>query len=101
MWIVVARRPLPDAPYWPGRRCLAAVDALVWPFLWAVVFWHAPVPVGIVGHLIAALATLSATGRLRRALWFNHRYQFTSWRWGRAMVALLLVGATLKFGMSP
>jgi hypothetical protein len=28
MWLLVAREPRPDAPDWPGRRLLAAVDAV-------------------------------------------------------------------------
>ncbi len=34
MWFVFARAPLPDAPYWPGRRLLALVDAIAWPVAW-------------------------------------------------------------------
>ena len=30
MWLWIARDPLPDAPYWAGRRWLAAIDAAVW-----------------------------------------------------------------------
>ncbi|MCW5660129.1 MAG: hypothetical protein KIT60_20695 [Burkholderiaceae bacterium] len=100
MWLVVARTPPPDAPYWPGRRWLAAVDALVWPLLWVLVVRHAPVPVGVVGPVVAALAVLSATGRLHRAMWVNHRYRFTTWRWGRVVAALVVVGAVLKLAMS-
>ena len=51
MWLLYARAPAPDAPYWPGRRWLAAVDAAVWPLLWVLAFSHAPNPVGIVGPL--------------------------------------------------
>jgi hypothetical protein len=29
----------------------------------------------------------------------NHRYWFTSWRWGRVVAALLAVGAVLKVTM--
>jgi hypothetical protein len=29
MWLLVAREPRPDAPDWPGRRMLAALDAVV------------------------------------------------------------------------
>jgi hypothetical protein len=96
MWLLVAREPKPDVPYWPGRRLLAAVDAAGWPLLWLLVFNHAPKPVGIVGPLVAAVALLSALERLHRALWVNHRYRFTTWRWGRIAAALLLVGAVLK-----
>ena len=99
MWLVVAREPKPDAPYWPGRRLLAAVDAAVWPFLWVLVFSHAPKPVGLVGPLVAAVALLCALGRLHRALWVNQRYWFTTWRWGRIAAALLLSGVVLKLAM--
>ena len=96
MWLAVAREPKPDAPYWPGRRLLAAVDAAAWPLLWVLVFSHAPKPVGLVGPFVAAVALLCALDRLRRALRVNHRYRFTTWRWGRIAAALLLVGAVLK-----
>jgi hypothetical protein len=96
MWLVVACEPKPDAPYWPGRRLLAAVDATIWPLLWVLVFSHAPKPVGLVGPFVAAVALLCVLGRLHRALWVNHRYRFTTWRWGRFAAALLLMGVVLK-----
>ena len=96
MWVIVAREPPPDAPYWPGRRLLAAVDAALWPLLWVVMFSHAPKPVGIVGPFVAAVALLCALGRLHRALWVNHRYRFTTWRWGRIVAAMLLMGMVMK-----
>ena len=99
MWLVIARRPAPDAPYWHGRRWLAAVDALAWPVLWVLVFTHAPKPVGLVGPFVAAVAFLCALGRVRRAVWVNHRYRFTTWRWGKVVAALLLMGGVLKFAM--
>ena len=96
MWVIVAREPPPDAPYWPGRRLLAAVDAALWPLLWVVMFSHAPKPVGIVGPFVAAVALLCALGRLHRALRVNHRYRFTTWRWGRIVAAMLLMGMVMK-----
>lgn len=96
MWLVVAREPKPDAPYWRSRRILAAIDAAVWPLLWVLVFSHAPKPVGLVGPFVTVLVLLCALGRLRRALWVNHRYWFTSWRWGRIEAALLVIGLGLK-----
>jgi hypothetical protein len=99
MWLVVAREPKPDVPYWPGRRLLAAVDAVVWPLLWVLVFSHAPKPVGLVGPFVAAVALLCALGRLHRALWVNHRYWFTTWRWGRIAAVLLLMGVVLKLAI--
>lgn len=96
MWLLVAREPRQDAPYWPGRRLLAAVDAAVWPLLWVMVFSHVPKPIGLVGPFVAAVAILFALGRLHRALWVNHRYWFTTWRWGRIAAALLLMGVVMK-----
>ena len=61
-----------------------------------IVFSHAPKPVGLVGQVVAAVALLCAIGRLHRAVWVNHRYRFTTWRWGRVAAALLLVGLVLK-----
>ena len=96
MWLLIAREPAPDVPYWPGRRVCAAVDATAWPLFWVLLFSHAPKPVGLVGPFVAAVALLCALGRLHRALWVNHRYRFTTWRWGRVVAALLLIGAIMK-----
>lgn len=100
MWMLFARAPPPDAPYWPGRRWLAAVDALAWPLAWVVAIGHADPPEGIIGPFLSAGALLCAFGRLRRALWINQRYQFTTWRWGRVAAALLVMGALLKLVLS-
>jgi hypothetical protein len=99
MWLLVAREPAPDAPYWPGRYLLAAIDAVGWPVLWVLVFSHAPKPVGLVGPFVCAVAVLCGLGRLHRALCENHRYRFTTWRWGKIAAALLLMGAVLKMAM--
>ena len=99
MWLLITREPEPDAPYWPGRRVLSVVDATVWPLVWVLLFSHAPKPVGVVGPFVAAVALLCALGRLHRALWVNHRYRFTTWRWGRAVAALLLMGMVLKLAL--
>ena len=64
-----------------------------------LVFINAPKPVGLVGPFVAAVALLCALGRLHRALWVNHRYRFTTWRWGRIAAALLLMGVVLKLTM--
>lgn len=96
MWLLVAREPLPDAPYWPGRHMLAAIDATVWPILWVLLVSHAPGPVGLVGPLVSAVALLCALGRLHRAVWVNHRYRFTTWRWGRIAAAFIVVGLVMK-----
>lgn len=96
MWLLVAREPLPDAPYWPGRRTLAAVDAAVWPILWVLLVSHSPGPVGLVGPLVCAVAALCALGRLHRAVRANHHYRFTTWRWGRIAAAFIVVGLVMK-----
>lgn len=96
MWLLVARQPRPDALYWPGRRRLAAIDAVLWPVVWVLLLSQVPKPAGIVFPFVAALALLSGVARLHRALCFNHRYRFTTWRWGRFAATLLLVGVVLK-----
>lgn len=99
MWLLVAREPRPDAPEWPGRRWLAAVDAVLWPLLWVVLVRHAPQPVGLVGQFVIAMAVLLGIGRLHRAVWSNHRYWFTTWRWAKVLGALLVVGAVMKLSL--
>ena len=99
MLLVVLRESRPDAPLWPGRRLLAAVDATVWPLAWVLLVKHVPAPVGIVGPFVVAVAALSAAIRLHRAIWINHRYWFTTWRWGRIVGALLLMGEVLKLAL--
>lgn len=99
MWLVLTRAPLPDMPYWPGRRLLALVDAAAWPAGWIVLATQLPQPVGIVGPMVIALAMLSAIGRVHRAAWQNHRYRFTTWRWGRVALGLLLIALVLKVAL--
>jgi hypothetical protein len=96
MWLVLTRAPLPDAPYWPGRRLLALADAVGWPAGWIVLAAQLPQPAGIVGPMVIALAVLSAVGRVHRAVWQNRRYHFTTWRWGRVSFGLVLIGFVLK-----
>ena len=96
MWLLVTRDPLPDAPYWPGRHLFAAVDAVVWPIVCVLLINHASAPVGLVNPFVSAVALLSGLGRLHRALWVNHRYRFTTWRWGRIAAAFVLVGLVMK-----
>jgi hypothetical protein len=99
MWLLVAREPRPDASDWPGRRLLAAVDAVAWPLMWVLVMRQVPQSVGLVGPLVTALAVLLGLRRLHRALWVNHRYWFTTWRWAKVAAAMLLVGVVLKLAM--
>jgi len=46
--------------------------------------------------MIAAIALIAGLGRVRRAVWENHRYRFTTWRWAGIIAPLLLVGLVLK-----
>ena len=100
MWLLVAREPRPDAPEWPGRHMLAAVDAVAWPLMWVLLIQHAPQPVGLICPFIPALAALMGLGRLHRALWVNHRYWFTTWRWGKVLASMIVISAVLKLSMS-
>lgn len=89
MWLLVARAPRPDAPNWPGRRWLAAMDALAWPLIVAVV------ASSVHAGLIAVLAVW-ATVRLHRALFSNSRYFFATWLVAKVLGALLIAGITLQ-----
>ena len=100
MFIVVTRSPRPDAPNWPGRVPLAAIDAVAWPLVWIWLFRHAPAPQGLVGPTVTAIAVLCAVLRLQRAVWLNHRYWFTTWRWGKVAASLLLIGLVLKMAVT-
>lgn len=99
MWLLVAREPRPDAPYWSGRCVLAAADAVAWPLLWVLAFREVPVAVGMVAPFVFAVAVLCGLGRLHRALWLNHRYRFTTWRWGRVWAAFVLIGLAMKVAL--
>lgn len=96
MLVLIAREARPDAAYWPGRRWLAVIDAVLWPLVWIVVIRQLPVRTGVVGQFGIAVAAFCCLGRLHRAWWVNERYWFTTWRWGRVAAAVLLVGAVMK-----
>lgn len=100
MWLVIARQPVPDAPYWPGRRLLAAVDAVAWPFVWVLLIRQVPGPTGVLEPVVMAFAVLFGLGRLHRALRGNHRYWFTTWRWSKVLVVMLLIGVLLRIAMT-
>jgi len=99
MWLLIAREPRPDAPFWLGRHLLAAIDAVVWPALWVLLIRQVPEPVGVVGPFFTAVAVLSALGRLHRAVWVNHRYWFTTWRWAKIFIAMVVLGMVLKLAL--
>jgi hypothetical protein len=100
MWLLVAREPRADAPYWSGRRWLAAVDAVAWPLFWVLLLGQIDAPVGIVGPMVIAVALLFSVDRIHRAVWVNHRYWFTTWRWARIVIALVAIGMVLKLMVS-
>jgi hypothetical protein len=97
MWLLVAREPRQDAPRWRGRKWLAAFDAVIWPMVGIMLIHTALVPLGIVGPVAIAVALGMSGVRLHRAIWVNHRYWFTIWRWGRVALILILLGAVLKW----
>ena len=96
MLLLLSRTPLPDAPYWPGRRWFAVLDALAWPLIWLLGIAALAIPIGLVGWLVAAVVVWHAAVRSRRAIWLNHRYRFTTWRWGGVIMVLLALGSVLK-----
>ncbi|MDZ7590510.1 MAG: hypothetical protein U5L05_07380 [Rubrivivax sp.] len=63
---------------------------------WALAVAYAPMPAGLLGRTVLAVIALIALDRCRCALWANHRYRFTTWRWGRVVALLLVVGSALK-----
>lgn len=99
MWLLLTRTPAPDVPYWPGRRWLAALDSVVWPLIWIAVVGSGGVPTGIVGPLVTTAAVLAGAARLHCAVYLNHRYRFTTCRWGKRIALLSLVGTLLKLAM--
>ncbi|MEO6744510.1 MAG: hypothetical protein ABIN08_08530 [Caldimonas sp.] len=91
--------PRPDAVTWPGRRLFAVLDALAWPALYAVLAARLPGLTGIVLGMILALCVLSALARVRRAVWRNERYRFTTSRWGKVLAVLLWIGLCVQLAM--
>ena len=100
MWLILTRAPRPDAAHWPGRRWFAALDAIAWPAMWVVLVTQAPGRLGAVGLVVAAWAIGAGLARLHRAIAVNHRYRFTTWRWGKVVARLLLFGLLLKLAAS-
>jgi hypothetical protein len=96
MWLLVAREPRQDAPQWIGRKGLAALDAVAWPAVVVLLIYMAPEPLGIIGPVAVAAGIVASLVRLRRATRSNHRYWFTTWRWGGVALGLILLGAAIK-----
>ena len=99
MWVLYARAPAPNLPYWQGRRWLALLDAAMWPALLAFHVVNTPLNAGVVGPVVLALCALIAVRRCGRALWHNEQYRFTTWRLGVALGALLAIGILLKLAL--
>jgi hypothetical protein len=96
LFLFLRREARPDAAYWPGRWSLAALDAVAWPAAWVIGARFLPSKGGIAGAFLVAFCTIAAVHRLRLALRANHRYYFSTWRWGRIGLALLLFAYALK-----
>lgn len=96
MWLLVAREPRQDAPHWPGRKSLAALDAVAWPLAAAFSIQLSNQPLGVVGPVLTVAAFALSVARLRRAISFNHCYHFTTWRWGGVVLGLLMMGFALR-----
>ena len=95
MWLLVAREPRQDAPQWAGRESLAVLDAVAWPLVGVSLLYLSRMSLGVVGPVLMAAAFVLSIARLRRAIWLNHRYRFTTWRWGGMVLGLVMLGAVL------
>lgn len=100
MGLIFIRRVRPDANVWPGRRLLAVVDAVAWPALWIFAIWSLPLHTGVAGQLAMAIAAFVGLWRVLKAWTRNERYSFSTWRSGRVVVALILVGVALKIAVA-
>ncbi|WP_235566255.1 hypothetical protein [Methylibium sp. Root1272] len=70
---------------------------MAWPTAWVLLLLRAlPEPGGVVLPTMSAVAALVVVGRLRRAVYANHHYRFTTSRWCRAVGTLLVIGWMLK-----
>jgi hypothetical protein len=99
MWLLFARAPPPDVHVWPGRRALAFVDAVAWPAGLAALVLSASFPSGVAGMSAVAFCAVAAIPRAHRAVAENHRYHFTTWRWGRRLAIVLAFGYALKLAV--
>lgn len=91
MWVLYARAPAPNLPYWWGRRWLALLDAALWPALLAFNVVTFPLSAGVVGPVVLAICAFIGVRGCARALWHNEQYRFTTWRFGA------LVGHCLRW----
>jgi hypothetical protein len=96
MWLVIARRERPFMPYWPGRRLLGAIDAVIWPLLWMVMLFRVEAQMDGVRPFLLAVIAWCAFSRFWRATFDNSDYTFTTWRWGKVLGGLLLLSWFLQ-----
>jgi hypothetical protein len=99
LFLLISREPRPDFAHWPGRRVLAALDALAWPLAAVAVVAAVPFEAGAFGAVVTVIAAYLGVQRLHRALWMNQRYRFTTWVWGKRLVAILLFGLLLQLAL--
>ena len=100
MWMLFARAPPPDAPYWRGRRWLAVIDAVVWPGATFAALSRVADAGGLVLQVVMAVLVVSAARRVYTALLANPRYHFTTWRWLRVLAWTTAIGLLLKLGLT-
>jgi hypothetical protein len=98
---IFVRYVRPDADVWPGRRLLAVLDAVAWPALWLYAIWRVPFETGLAGKALATVVAVVAIRRVLRAWVRNERYWFSTWRWGRFVLALIAVGCAPRLGSQP
>jgi hypothetical protein len=84
-----------DPAQWQ-QLSLAVLDAVAWPLAAVLLIYLSCMPLGVVGVVLMAAAFVLSVARLRRAIWLNHRYRFTTWRWGGMVFGLMMVGAVLN-----
>jgi hypothetical protein len=78
---------------------LAVLDAVTWPALWFYGAMQLPNKGGMIGGFVAACAVLAGLSRLHTAVWHNHRYGFTTWRWGKVLAWMVVFTYVLKWVM--
>lgn len=98
MIVLIQREPRPDAPYWPGRRLLAAIDAVGWPLACVTLAHQYPQAAGAV-FMVTVVAVMCAFFRLCGAIFNNHRYWFTSWWVARLFALLVLICFVMKLAL--
>ena len=89
-----------DVVVWRGRRVLALVDGVLWPGLVAWLVVEFARGEGVVSAVVLAGCGMSAMARVRRALWRNERYRFTTWRWIKVVGALGWIALCIRLTMN-